>query len=166
MGRKEINIRRAGEGEAPVLAGIIRRAFAGVAQRFGLTPENCPKHPSNCTDEWIVNDRQRGTVYYLLEIDGASVGCVGLETVREGMCYLERLAVLPAFRRRGLGRGLVEHVFDRAGEMDAGCIGIGIIAAQDELKSWYRDLGFIEKDTRHFDHLPFDVTFMEYALNR
>ena len=166
MAQEGIKIRPAEKNEAPVLAGIIRQAFAGVAQRFGLTPENCPKHPSNCTDEWIANDRQRGAVYYLLEFDGAAVGCVALEKAQAGMCYLERLGVLPSQRRGGLGRRLVEHVFAMARQMDAGRLGIGIIAAQDELKTWYQTLGFVEKGVKHFEHLPFDVLFMEYDLKR
>jgi hypothetical protein len=31
------------------LARLIRHSFADVARRFALTPQNCPKHPSNYT---------------------------------------------------------------------------------------------------------------------
>ena len=41
-------IREARRSEAGLLADIISRANQDVAQRLGLTPENCPKHPSNC----------------------------------------------------------------------------------------------------------------------
>lgn len=37
-------------------------------------------------------------------------------------------------------------------------------AAQTELKEWYQRLGFIEGETREFEHLPFSVTFMSYEI--
>ncbi len=76
--------------------------------------------------------------------------------------YLERLAVLPADRRNGFGRRLVDHVFNRANASGIKKISIGIIAAQTDLKRWYQKIGFIEGDTKEFKHLPFLVTFMMY----
>lgn len=61
------------------LARLIRHSFADVATRFGLTPENCPKHPSNCTPGWVAADLQRGVRYYILMADNTPVGCVGAE---------------------------------------------------------------------------------------
>jgi hypothetical protein len=63
-------IRNAAESDVTCLAGIIREASRDVAERFGLTPENCPKHPSNCTAEWIEAGFEKGIVYYILEEDG------------------------------------------------------------------------------------------------
>lgn len=50
-----MHIREANSRDS-ILSGLIRDAFRGVAETFGLTRENCPKHPSNCTDEWIENE--------------------------------------------------------------------------------------------------------------
>lgn len=50
-----MHIREANSQDS-ILSGLIRDAFRGVAETFGLTRENCPKHPSNCTDEWIENE--------------------------------------------------------------------------------------------------------------
>ncbi len=55
-----IVIREAGSADAEVLANIIRSAFRDVAERFSLTPENCPKHPSNYTTAWVDADLGRG----------------------------------------------------------------------------------------------------------
>jgi hypothetical protein len=41
---------------------------------------------------------------------------------------------------------------------------IGIIAAHEILKAWYERLGFVEKETRTFAHLPFDVKYMHYRI--
>lgn len=156
-----INIRQAKRSEAVVLSGMVSASFRDVAQRFNLTPQNCPKHPSNCTREWIENDFRRGVVYYFLEHNGTPAGCVALEKAFPDLFYLERLCVLPEHRRKGFGRALVGFVLAQAKNLGAERIGIGIIAEQTDLKLWYRKMGFVEKETREFSHLPFLVCFME-----
>lgn len=160
----KICIRRADAADASLLTRLIRDSFRSVAERFGLTPENCAKHPSNCTEEWIQSDLERGVRYYVSNLDGSPVGCAALERANPELCYLERLGVLPEEREKGLGQALVEHVFSEARSLGAGNIGIGIIAEQRELKIWYRKIGFVEGETRKFAHLPFLVTFMNYEL--
>lgn len=157
-------IRRARASDVPLLAGLIRDAYRDVAQRFGLTAENCPKHPSNCTTEWIRRDLERSVTYFICDVGDTPVGCAALEMAKDGMCYLERLCVLPEQRRQGYGRELVEHVMAQARARGADRIGIGIIADQTELKQWYRKMGFVEGDSKTFEHLPFRVTFLTFRL--
>jgi len=145
-----------------ILSGLIRKSYRNVAQRFDLTPENCPKHPSNCTDEWIRNDFARGVSYYILEHNGQPAGCAALEIPDPDTGYLERLAVRPDNRRKGFGRKLVDHVFHQAKDSGINKISIGMIAPQTDLKRWYQKIGFIKGDTEEFTHLPFPVTFMSY----
>lgn len=156
---------RAGEREdIGVLTETIRTSFRDVADRFGLTPETCPTHPSNCTSQWVRGDMDRGVTYFILEDEGIAVGCAALERADSGEYYLERLAILPDRRRRGLGRALVGHLLAQAGRSGGGRVGIGIIAAHVELKEWYREMGFVEGVTKTFVHLPFQVTFMSYEI--
>lgn len=157
-------IRNARTSDVPLLAGLIRDAYQDVAQRFGLTAENCPKHPSNCTAEWIRRDFERRVTYFICSVGDTPVGCAALEMAQEGMCYLERLCVLPEHRRHGYGRALAEHVMAQASARGADRVGIGIIAEQTELKQWYRKMGFVEGDSKRFAHLPFRVTFLTYRL--
>jgi N-acetylglutamate synthase-like GNAT family acetyltransferase len=81
------------------------------------------------------------------------------------LCYLERLAVLPDMRHKGYGRMLVLHASKRAKELGVSKVGIGIIADQNELKSWYADMGFIHVETKKFEHLPFNVAFMDFITS-
>ena len=164
MASAPFSIRAARPDEAALLAEIIARSFADVAARFGLTAANCPKHPSNCTPEWVSNDLARGVTYFLLEVDGKPVACAALERADAARCYLERLAVLPEMRWQGTGRALVEHVADQASRLGAKSLEIGIIAAQDDLRSWYLKLGFRQGQIKSFAHLPFEVLFMERNL--
>jgi ribosomal protein S18 acetylase RimI-like enzyme len=158
-------IRTCTRKDIDILAETIRDSFRGVAQRFDLTPENCPRHASNCTADWIVKDMDRGVTYFVLESEGRVAGSVALEPVRPGLCNLERLAVLPDQRKRGFGKTLVAHVLSEAGKLGCHEVRIGVIADQAELKEWYRRLGFVETESREFAHLPFLVTFMKHTLS-
>jgi len=158
------HIKVADPANVSLLSCLIRDSFRDVAERFGLTPENCAKHPSNCAEEWIQNDLDRGVTYYVLDLNGTPVGCVALEKANPDFCYLERLAVLPAERQKGLGKALVDYVFLQARDLDVKEISIGIISEQTELKLWYQKIGFVEGETKEFAHLPFLVTFMTYEL--
>jgi len=154
--------RTAGKADIDLLAAIIKKSHADVAHRFNLTPANCPKHPSNCTPDWIESDLARGVRYFVAEWAETPVGCVAMEHANPQMVYLERLSVLPAQRRRGVGRRLVECVFRETANLGVPRVGIGIIADFIELKRWYQKLGFREGETKTFDHLPFRVLLMAY----
>jgi predicted N-acetyltransferase YhbS len=145
------------------ITAIIRAAFGIVARRFDLTPENCPKHPSNCSEHWVARDLARGVRYWLARQDQQVVGCMGVEQASAQTCYLERLAVLPAYQRHGVGAALVTHGLYQARRLGANEVGVAIIAAQDELARWYQHLGFTPTGTRRFDHLPFEVAFLSHT---
>jgi len=152
--------------DASVLAETIRTSFKDVAERFRLTRENAPRHPSNGTEVWIQKDMERGVTYFILENEASVAGCVALEVASPEVCYLERLAVLPQQRRRGFGEALVAHVLSKGRLLGAHRVDIGIIAEHTELKNWYKRLGFVEGESKEFSHLPFRVTFMSYELDR
>jgi N-acetylglutamate synthase-like GNAT family acetyltransferase len=149
-----------------VLVETIRRSFQDVALRFDLNQENAPRHPSNCTKEWIQKDMERGIIYFVIENENIVVGCVALEQANPEVCYLERLAVLPDKRRHGFGKALVTQVLSKAKSLGAHRVNIGIIAEQTELKNWYKEIGFVEQESKDFSHLPFSVTFMSYKLDK
>jgi len=152
------------EADAGLLASVVRESFADVAERFGLTPENSPTHPSNCAPEWISSAFAKGVRYYIIRTDQGPVGCAALEHANADVCYLERLAVLPTFRGHGFGKALVNHAMDKARGLDARRVEIGIISADAELRKWYERLGFSVTTTAQFKHLPFEVTFMRKVL--
>jgi glyoxylate reductase len=160
-----MSIRIASTADAPSVAKIISRANQAVAQQFGLTRENTPKHPSFCTTDWVVDDLKRNAQYFIYETAGKAVGCVAYENAEKDLAFLNRLAVLPEFQGRGIGEKLVSHLFDHARTRHKKRISIGIIAANDLLKNWYETLGFTPFETKTFNHLPFDVLLMQCLLN-
>jgi GNAT superfamily N-acetyltransferase len=161
----ERGIRSATEADAALLASLISQANQDVARQFGLTPDTCPKHPSQCEPSWIVDDLRRGVRYFLLETDAGPVGCVAYETPRPGRAYLNRLSVLPAHRRQGHGAALVRHVQNLARLEGATVLSIGVIDAHTALGTWYRRLGFVDGEVKHFEHLPFAVRYMTCGLS-
>jgi ribosomal protein S18 acetylase RimI-like enzyme len=159
------NIRPAAGPDAALLADIIRRSFRDVAERFGLTMENCPSHSSYYTTDRARGDLRRGMEYYLAEWNGQAAGCAGIDTSIRESWHLERLAVLPEARRRGIGASLVRHVLRLAADNGAREVTIGIIAQNTELLRWYERLGFVTVETRWFAHLPFEVMFLKKKIS-
>ena len=157
-------IRTATIVDAEVLARLVSDSFRPVAARFGLTPANCPTHPSFCTPEWIRADVRKGKSYYILSAGKVPCGCVAIEQPQPEVCYLQRLAVLPEFRRQGHGRALVEHVLAEAARRQAARVELAMIADHHELKAWYEKVGFTTMRTERFSHLPFTVAFLARAL--
>ena len=159
--------------EEPLLAAcvpVVRAAFQTVADDLGLTEQSAPTNPAFMTLERLREARGRGVrMFAALDGEGASaapVGFVALERSRRGpgVLYLERLAVLPAHRHRGLGRALMDHAFAQARAAGAERISIGIVDEHAVLKRWYLAYGFVETGTRRFEHLPFTVCYMEKAV--
>lgn len=150
--------------ESQAAVDILRRSFATVAERFGLTMENCPRNMAFYTEQRFVEDINRGMQFYLLENDGQVYGCVALERAKSDMIYLGRLAVLPEHRSKGLGQALVHHIFAEAKQMGVKRVEIGVISEDTQLKDWYRQFGFVQTGTKAFDHLPFVVAFMAKEL--
>jgi N-acetylglutamate synthase-like GNAT family acetyltransferase len=158
----EHQIRTVEKEDIDVLVEIIREAFQEVADRFGLTEQNSPTHPSNCRTEWLMREMNRGVVFYILEAQGQPVGCVALEKINDEVCYLERLAVLPREQKKGFGEALVKHALSQARLLKAYRVQIGVIADDSTLQNWYEKLGFEKVERKNFPHLIFEVTFMAY----
>lgn len=152
-------IREVPPDEAPMVALLVRDAFAEIAEQFGLTPQNCPSHPAFCTADRIIRDWAEGTRFFVLEDEELVYGCVGLSVEGE-RCWLSRLAVPPDFRHRGYGERLVDYVQAEARQLGLRRIDLSLIAENRRLSDWYLRLGFVENGTERFEHLPFTVGFM------
>lgn len=157
-------IREAKRADIDVLVNLLRNSFCGVAKKFGITEENNPKSLAFCTNERIENDLEKDLSYYILQEDDQLCGCVALERARPDVCYLMRLAVLPEHRGKGYGKILVHYIFEKSLTYGASHVEIAMISKDRKLKKWYKKLGFIQKGTKKYDHLPFIVAFMYRKL--
>ena len=55
---------------------IIRQANQIVADQFGITADNNPKHPSLYTNDWLLADLARGEEYFVYRHNDIPVACV------------------------------------------------------------------------------------------
>lgn len=91
-------------------------------------------------EEWDAFDAT--SVHVVAWLDGEPVGTARWRTVGAGAqaaAKLERFAVLPAYRGRGIGRRLVAHLMREA--RAAGHVRL-ILHAQAYLEAFYREFGF------------------------
>jgi ribosomal protein S18 acetylase RimI-like enzyme len=159
-----VNIIVANIKDAKIIADIISQSNEDVAVKFGINKDNNPKHPSFYDENWVLSDFERGEKYFLYQFKGKSVGCVAFEQPTDDVGYLNRLSVIPSFRKQGIGNQLTHHIFQYGKSKGVTEISIGIIAKHTKLKEWYSKIGFVENGLKEFSHLPFDVLFMKYKL--
>ena len=159
-----MQIRQAAHADITTIATLISTANRDVALRFDLNADNCPKHPSFCTDAWVAADLARGERYFIAEENASPIACVAYESPGAGLAYLNRLSVLPACRKRGVGAALVRHIIGIAQAGAIQKISIGVIGEHVDLQRWYAKLGFEPGETKRFPHLPFSVIYMSYAV--
>jgi ribosomal protein S18 acetylase RimI-like enzyme len=128
-------LREAVEADAEAVAAVIRAAFEEYRGR--LDP------PSGALAETADTVRAKmRTAQAVLALAGElPVGCVLLRP-EEGRLYLFRLAVLPAFRGRGLGRALLAHAEGRARALRLPRVRLGVRAALGRQIAFYEGLGY------------------------
>jgi tRNA threonylcarbamoyladenosine biosynthesis protein TsaE len=100
-------LREANESDAETLLALIQAAFAEYIGN--IDP------PSSAPDETIEGIRAKleSAMAVLALVDDTPAGCVFIQVEKEHL-YLFRLAVHPGYRRRGIGRSLIEFVEHRA----------------------------------------------------
>ena len=130
-----ITIRAASEAALPAALAVIRTAFA---EHDGVIDP-----PSSVTRETLDSFRARIGAGWLLvaDADGQIVGCV-LCRPEEDYLYFGRLAVLPAWRGRGIARQLVERVEAEARAQGLPRVRLATRIALPHLRAYYERMGY------------------------
>lgn len=162
MSNKPITIREITDAaEFAASARVIRNSFRTVAQEFGLNRENAPTHASFLTVRQLRELRKRPVKFFGLFLADRQIGFIAVEKADADLYYIEKLAVLPAYRHWGCGAKLVGFAIDYIRENKGKQVALGMILESTALKDWYKKLGFREISTHKFPGLPFTVCFME-----
>jgi GNAT superfamily N-acetyltransferase len=138
-----ITIREANVQDAETILRLMLAAFAeydGV-----LNP------PSGAHDETIRTVRlklKRGGAV-VAYVDKEPAGFAFYEPVKD-LLYFGRLSVLPAFRNRGIGAALLEHVEARARHTGAAGVRLAVRLQLPHLVARYERLGY--RTTKHMTH--------------
>lgn len=148
-------------------ARLIRDAFATVAAEFNYTKENASTFPAFITTEKLLSESAKGVRFFGFFDGPHQVGSVALEKApeQENVFFLERLAVHPAARHRGLGVQLMDVAVDQARQQGGKTVKIAIVDENRVLKNWYTAYGFRETGIKTYPHLPFTVCFMEKTIS-
>lgn len=146
----------------PECLHVIHQSFRTVAEEFGLTRDNCPKHTSFLPLIYLETQMDWGWHMFALYADGDMVGYASVSQEADGICELHNLAVLPAYRHRGFGKQLLDH----AKALSPRQLRLGIIEEHTVLKSWYIQNGFESIGTRKFDHLPFTSGYLLWTADQ
>src|SRR5581483_5166274 len=133
----EIYLREVSEADAATIVSILRSAFQEY--RALLDP---PSGVHRETVESIVEKMKTGR-WVIAELDGRAVGCVVYDN-RGEYVYLGRLAVLPEFRRRGIGTALIEYVEAQARALNVAHVRLGVRIVLKELRASYARRGYRE----------------------
>jgi ribosomal protein S18 acetylase RimI-like enzyme len=143
---------------------VIRQSFRTVAEEMNVTRQKTPDHPAFYTMERL-RDLHKKATFWGLYVDGNQVGFIASEKSEDGVYFMDRLSILPAYRLQGYGRKLVEYLLDYIRKQGGAKVALGMVNSQTNLKNWYKSFGFLETGTKQFEHLPFLVCFMEKDLS-
>lgn len=141
---------------------VIHQSFGTVAEQFGLTRENCPKHTSFIPISFLETQRDWGWHMYALYAGKKIIGYMSISKEGEDVYELHNLAVLPEYRHKGFGKILLDHAKEVVKSLGGNRIKIGIIEESTVLKDWYIANGFAHIGTKKFDHLPFTSGYLEW----
>jgi GNAT superfamily N-acetyltransferase len=88
------------------------------------------------------------------QVDGQTVGCVGLRDRGDGVCEMKRMYVQPAQRGSGLGRALAEAIVARGRTLGYQRMVLDTLPHLERARALYRTLGFTEADAYYRNPLP------------
>lgn len=128
-------IREAVSADAPLLARLLREAFEEY--RWRLDP---PSSAHEKTEEAVLRELKDGGAL-ISESPTGPEGCVFFH-LKPDHVYLDRLAVLPAFRGQGVARALMEAVETRARALGPTPVRLNVRLSLKKLHDWYGRQGY------------------------
>ena len=157
-----MQIKKVNYEQLPECLEVIYKSFATVAEEFGLTKENCPKHTSFVPLYFLESQMEWGWNMFGLFEDKTIIGYMSISKEDNDIYQLHNLAILPEYRHQGYGSKMIEYAKGVVIKLGGSKIKIGIIDESEVLKSWYISHGFNYTGNKKFDHLPFTSGYLEW----
>jgi len=90
----------------------------------------------------------------LAQVEEGVAGCACARTLQPGTAELKRMWVRPAFRRRGIGRALVQEVVRRAREQGFSILKLDSAGFMTDAHALYRSVGFLDTAPYEGSEIP------------
>ena len=162
----DIILRPISRDDIPTCTRVIRDSFLTVARELGLAPETSPKF----TGFSISEER----LYYHFDVEKRTmicaesgeqiVGYYSLAPLKQGVCEVNNLAVLPEFRHQNVGGRLLEDALRRAKALGAAEVLVSIVDDNLRLRRWYEAKGFRHIKSQKFPVFAFTCGEMRMRL--
>ena len=158
-------IKQIGKNDLQKCLEIFHIGYETVAVEFGLTDENCPdRGRASLPFEKLVEEFENGTIMYGYYSNDKLVGFMGIKMHENNVLKLNDIIVLPDFRKLGYGKKLLNYCKDKAKELGANKIQLGMIDNNKRLRKWYEENGFVNIGYKNYEGAPFTVGRMEYII--
>lgn len=106
----------------------------------------------------------------LAELNGEKAGCAALRKIAEGIGEVKRMYVKPEFRRKGIGRALLQSIIDEASKIGYSKIQLDSPYFATAAQTLYREFGFQKTspypESDIPEHLHPQWIFMELVIAR
>ena len=144
---------------------IYHKGYETVAVEFGLTEENSPdRGRASFPYHKLLTMFESGTLMFAYYIDDIPIGFLAMRLFEGGICGLDDMIVLPEHRHKGYGLKLLNYCKQKAKELGAHKIRLGMVDDNKKLKLWYENNGFVNVELIHYDGAPYTVGKMECPL--
>jgi len=149
------------------LAKLLNESYLTVANDFGITKENCPFHNAFINGDTLKSKLIPIREFYCLEDNNKQIGFIVIEKSEndKDTFYIKKVAIHPDNRHKNKGRQIMEFAEKRINQLGGKRISVGLIDKNEQLKDWYKSQGYKETGTKIFDHLPFNVCFMDKYID-
>lgn len=99
--------------------------------------------------------------YYVAEVDGVLAGCCGIRNLA-GEGDISNVVVASGYRRRGIGRKLMEYMLERAAKVGIGACTLEVRVSNLPAIRLYESLGFSGEGVRpgFYEHPREDALIM------
>ncbi len=134
-------------------------------EEVAKTEKMCLEEGWNATQ--IESTVQNGGIYFVCEKDGKMAGHVGMSVVA-GEGYITNMAIRPAFRRQGLGFGLMNHLLDWSKKHNLEFVSLEVRESNAQARSLYEKNGFcmVGQRKNFYEHPREDAIIMTHYFEK
>ena len=160
--KTQMKIKPLAVNQLPEYAEVIRQSFATVANDFGYTLENCPRHTSFITNQRLLDKISENYYPFGCFVGKKIIGFASITDVGNGIYEMNHVSILPEYRHLKYGAALLNFCKAKVIELGGSSITLSFIEESTVLKSWYISNGFVHMGAKSYEGLPFTVGYMKW----